>query len=155
LKHYRLPATVYVTTYYSQHQNPIFRLAVQYIYWATRKERFDLSLLHIPGLDGEAIVDDDAMDPTMWKIIDYGETRCDEAARVGLASKLAEILDVNLKEVATNRQLSIMSEEEIRAASVAGIDIQLHTHRHRFPTDDVSAKREVVENRAVLERIVG
>jgi hypothetical protein len=30
----------------------------------------------------------------------------------------------------------------------------LHTHRHRFPTDETQAKRELEDNRAVLQPLV-
>src|SRR5260370_5278983 len=59
LQRYRMPATLYVTTYYAQKQNPIFRLAVQYIYWAARGRHFDLSVLGIEGLHGETTVGED------------------------------------------------------------------------------------------------
>src|SRR5579872_7447027 len=42
LAKFQFPATVYVTTYYCQHQNPIFRLLVQYVFWKTVKQELDL-----------------------------------------------------------------------------------------------------------------
>jgi peptidoglycan/xylan/chitin deacetylase (PgdA/CDA1 family) len=155
LKKYQLPATLYVTTYYSQHQNPIFRLLVQYIFWATENRSLNLNELGIEGFRGEEAVSDRPDDATMWRIIDYGEIRLDEPGRRHLASRLATLLQVDLEELEKNRYLGLMSEEEIREASKAGIDVQLHTHRHRFPVDEMSAKREIVDNRAVLEPLVG
>jgi peptidoglycan/xylan/chitin deacetylase (PgdA/CDA1 family) len=155
LKKYRLPATLYVTTYYSQHQNPVFRLEVQYIFWATKEKSLDLDGLGIEEFRGEAAVSDRRDDATMWRIIDYGETRLDEPGRRVLTARLASLLRVDLEELEKNRYLGLMNEEEIREASKAGIDIQLHTHRHRFPIDETSAKREIVDNRAVLELAVG
>ena len=40
------PATVYVTTYYVEHPNPVFRLAVQYMFWKSERRALDFS-----GLD--------------------------------------------------------------------------------------------------------
>ncbi len=155
LKKYQLPATLYVTTYYSQHQNPVFRLVIQYIFWATQKKTLDLDRLGIEAFRGEVAVSSQPDDPTLWRIIDYGETRLDEAGRRQLTALLASLLRVDLEELEKNRYLSLMNEEEIREASKAGIDIQLHTHRHRFPIDEASAKREILDNRAVLEPVVG
>jgi hypothetical protein len=31
----------------------------------------------------------------------------------------------------------------------------LHTHRHRFPEEETAASREIADNRAVLEPVVG
>ncbi len=36
-----------------------------------------------------------------------------------------------------------------------GIDVQLHTHRHRLPSDRSSILNELADNRAILEPIVG
>jgi len=156
LQRYRMPATLYVTTYYAQKQNPIFRLAVQYIYWAARGRHFDLSVLGIEGLQGETIVsDDNAGDRTMWKIIDYGEACGDEPKRREFAERLAKALDVDFQEIVDKRYVGLMTSNEIRDASTQGIDIQLHTHRHRFPVDETNAKKEILENRAVLEPLAG
>lgn len=155
LKKYQLPATLYITTYYSQHQNPVYRLVVQYIFWATQEKSLDLGRLGTDALRGEAAVSRRPDDATLWRIIEYGETRLDEPGRRQLAARLASLLRVDLEQVERNRCLGLMNEDEIREASRAGIDIQLHTHRHRFPVDETSAKREIVENRAVLEPVVG
>jgi peptidoglycan/xylan/chitin deacetylase (PgdA/CDA1 family) len=156
LKRFQMPATIYVTSYYVQKQNPIFRLAVQYIYWAARKHRFDLSVLGIRELQGEVVVgEDNESDPIMWKIIDYGETCCGESTRREIAERLARALEVDFRELADNRYVGLMTSEEIRNASADGMDIQLHTHRHRFPVDEASAKREIIDNRAVLEPLAG
>lgn len=151
-----LPATVYVTSYYSEKKNPIFRLAVQYIAWAARSKRFRLENLGIEELRGETqIAWDDPDDPLMWKIIEHGETGCDEPGRLALAQRLAALLGIDFDALVQGRFLSIMTAEEIRSAAAAGIDIQLHTHRHRFPIDEASVKQEISDNRAALEPLVG
>jgi peptidoglycan/xylan/chitin deacetylase (PgdA/CDA1 family) len=155
LKHSGIPATIYVTSYYTQTRNPVFRLLIQYIYWAAIKRSFDLSSLAIEGLRGEAVVTRDEDDRVMWQIIHYGETYCDEPKRRELAEQLARELKVNFQELLQNRYLGLMTAEEIRWASALGIDIQLHTHRHCLPMDEIGTHREIVDNRAVLEPLVG
>ena len=53
------------------------------------------------------------------------------------------------------RSLSLMTMEEIRETAEAGVSIQLHTHRHRFPVDEHAVRREIEDNRAVLESVPG
>jgi peptidoglycan/xylan/chitin deacetylase (PgdA/CDA1 family) len=156
LKARKIPATLYVTTYYAQKGTPIFRLMVQYAYWAAKGERFSLDALGLDGFSGTAVLGlDRENDPAMWKLIEFGETKLDEPGRHALAQKIAALLNVDCATVAKTRALSLMTPEEIREVVAAGIDVQLHTHRHRFPEDEAQAKREISENRAVLEPIAG
>ena len=48
-----------------------------------------------------------------------------------------------------------MTPDEIRSLADLGMDIQLHTHRHQFPPVEELARRELEDNRAVLEPILG
>jgi peptidoglycan/xylan/chitin deacetylase (PgdA/CDA1 family) len=55
-----------------------------------------------------------------------------------------------------SRQFHLMSAAEIGAADRRGLDIQLHTHRHRssdVASDDL--EREIADNRAALARACG
>jgi peptidoglycan/xylan/chitin deacetylase (PgdA/CDA1 family) len=156
LKARKIPATLYVTTYYAQKGTPIFRLMVQYAYWAAKVEQFSLDALGLDGFSGTAVLGADREnDPRMWQLIEFGETQLDEPGRKALAQKIAALLSVDWATVEKTRALSLMTPEEIREAVAAGIDVQLHTHRHRFPEDEAQAKREISENRAVLEPIAG
>jgi hypothetical protein len=48
-----------------------------------------------------------------------------------------------------------MDDRQIRSLLGQGIDIQLHTHRHRLPLEQEGTVREIQENRGVLEPLVG
>jgi peptidoglycan/xylan/chitin deacetylase (PgdA/CDA1 family) len=48
-----------------------------------------------------------------------------------------------------------MDEQQLRALAAAGVDIQLHSHRHQWPLYDREAvESEIAENRRFLERVV-
>jgi len=143
-------ATIYQTTYYMQHQNPIFRLAVQYMRWKTSKPAMDLSdLLPIANCTDPTT----GTGPESWtlKAINYGEKELDEAARVELAREIGRRLDVDYQELVATRRLSLMNEAEVRELVGRGFDIQLHTHRHRMPLDADLVRREISDNREALE----
>jgi peptidoglycan/xylan/chitin deacetylase (PgdA/CDA1 family) len=54
----------------------------------------------------------------------------------------------------TARIASFMTKDEARQLLSDGIDIQLHTHRHRFPESPVEALRgEIADNSRVLGEI--
>jgi len=151
LREHNLPATIYVTTYYSVKQTPVFRIAIQYMFWKTRAPQVDVSGLGLPSGGVRTLPNASVA----WEIIDYAESNLDDAARCKLAAELGGRLGVPYDEIARSRAFSIMNADEIREAAQAGIDIQLHAHRHRLPEDADSVRREIRDNRAVLEPLVG
>ena len=151
-----LAATVYVTTYYVEHPNPIFRLVVQYMFWKTRCRT--LLLRDVPwSADAQIDLADAAQrERAIWDCIGYGESHCTEEQRCLVSRRLGDLLEVPYAEIEAARTLNLMTPQELREIAEKGIDIQLHTHRHVFPTDDLArAEREIVDNRAALSRILG
>lgn len=156
LSRFSYPATIYVTTYYCVKQNPVFRLLIQYVFWKTKRTG-----LCLPAISGSFSGDFSLVDPgekyrVMWEIIRWGEEKCDEEQRTALARRVAELLQVDVDSTYHRRIMSVMNYDEIRSAASRGMDIQLHTHRHRFPADNpAEALRELEENRCVLQPLAG
>ena len=131
LAKFKLPGTIYVTTYYCVKENPIFRLVVQYMLWKTTRAELDLDGL---GLDREV----------------------SEDQRVRLCEEFGRNLGVDYEKIVIERLLTLMTQDEVReAGQVQKVDIQLHTHRHVLPEDAELAGKEIRDNRAVLEPLVG
>lgn len=147
-------ATVYVTTYYVVHNNPIFRIALQYLFWKTALGTFAADDL-LPGAGRQAPSKGEAGEAMLWQLIEHGERRLDEAGRVTLASELARRLEVDFDEIVASRRLTLMNAAEVAELAEQGFDIQLHTHRHRFPEDAAVARQELEDNRAVLAPLTG
>jgi peptidoglycan/xylan/chitin deacetylase (PgdA/CDA1 family) len=154
LRHFDIPATIYVTSYYVAKARPIFRLVVQYLFWKSKRTKVDLNGLGL-ARDGSFGFSKDRDDEVVWQIIEYGEEHLDEDGRVQLSRELAARLDVSYDELVRNRSLSLMTPDEIRQTAQAGVSVQLHTHRHRLPIDEHAVGREIEENRAFLEATVG
>jgi peptidoglycan/xylan/chitin deacetylase (PgdA/CDA1 family) len=155
LKKYAFPATVYITTFYAQTQNPVFDLTVQYMFWKTKRVGLDVTGLGFPETGIVSLLDEQGKTEFLWALIDHGKNKCDEPGRVALALELGKRLGVDYQEIVTERILTIMTLDQIRELSSAGFDIELHTHRHVFPRERDSAIREIEENRAVLEPLLG
>jgi peptidoglycan/xylan/chitin deacetylase (PgdA/CDA1 family) len=128
LKRLGLPATVYVTTWYSDHQLPVVNVAVDYIL-----RRAGQSPDEAPGITNEIT--------KLPSLPEREQALRDCAAR----------FDVTTEEWWEGRQFHLMNPAEIREADRRGFDIQLHTHRHR-PSD---LKREIADNRAALAKACG
>lgn len=150
-----LAATIYVTTYYVMKQTPVFRHVVQYMFWKT--DRNELVLEGLPGFGGGVLdlTDEPVARRMMWDLILKAETDLKESERVTLGHELGVRLGVDFDELVRTRRLSLMTPNEIRSLAELGMDIQLHTHRHQFLPNKEHVQREIMDNRAVLEPLVG
>lgn len=156
LKTHQFPATLYLTTYYVQKASPIFRLAVQYVFWKTQKHEFVCNGLSWLCSGSTDLRNEGAREKLMWAIIDHGEQNCDEDQRVNITKVLGDLLAVDVQALEDSRTLSLMTPDEVRQFELAGFDVELHTHRHRFPADDeLAARKEIAENREAIRAILG
>ncbi|MFN7926625.1 MAG: polysaccharide deacetylase family protein [Blastocatellia bacterium] len=154
LREQLFPATVFVTSYYVHKQNPIFRLAIQYMLWKTARHDFDLSEVDARLAGEYHCRNEKDRDDIAWEIFRFAETQLDEPERVELARRLAAYLNVDYDQIVRRRFLHLMTPEQIREMHEAGVDIQLHTHRHQFPLKEERAKREIIDNRTSLAEVV-
>jgi len=69
-----------------------------------------------------------------------------------LLTALAGQLPVDYDAILSKRLLHIMSPDELKELVAAGVDIQLHTHRHHSPTKRESFMLEVGENREFISQ---
>jgi len=149
LEEFRLPATLYLSTWYADRTLPVLNVALAFLIGRTRMETIDLSGI-APGLEGVA--------------------RPEEEGRVALSARIFEAIDrlpVADRQPAFDRivdragadpavlasQFCYMTAGEIRDASRRGLRIELHTHRHRSVTRHLGEMAsEIDENRAALRR---
>ena len=155
LKEFNFPVTVYVNTYWCMNGNPVFRLLVQYMFWKTERRQIDLTGLGVPQSGPISLQDKGEKDQVMWNIINFGQTQCEDAQRCAIAGALGERLGVDDDMIAKSRIFGLINPREIREMVHSGIDIQLHTHSHSFPEDEILATQEIAANRAMLEPLVG
>src|SRR5215469_1567915 len=74
--------------------------------------------------------------------------------RLAFLKELAQALDVSFDEIDKKSLFRVMDEAELRALAAAGVDIQLHSHRHHWPLDDRQrVASEINENRRFLQRV--
>ena len=129
LERYALPATLYATTWYSQHAIPVVNVAVDYLISAAGRD-----------IDRDAAI------------------RAIEALPVDSREDALRAFgrDVGVDEAwFDRRQFHNMTAAELADAHARGLDIQLHTHRHidvATRVDELS--REIADNRAFLEAAV-
>ncbi len=79
----------------------------------------------------------------------------DGAGKDALAARLASALQIDYPELLRKRLLHVMSPKEISELAAAGVDFQLHSHRHRAPLEEGSFREEIRENRERLQAMTG
>ena len=155
LRRHGFPATLYATSYHVQSGTPVFRLLVQWAFRESSEPVLDLSRLEAGMVGAVRMTPGPERTEAMWRLIRQAEEGLSEPERQALADRIAGALRVDLAPVREGRRLSLASVDELRAAAREGLDVQLHTHRHRFPVSRELALRELRDNRAVLEPLVG
>lgn len=155
LEAYGYPATVYLSTYYCEQELPVFHLLCSYMLWKragnvvrnaylgdttftldlrTRSSRAE-ALKRIVGISRDA--------------------QLAETDKAELAKELAALLDVDFEALRSKRVLHLLNPAEVARLANAGIDIQLHTHRHRSPSEKSLYQKEIRDNRSSIRRITG
>lgn len=148
-----LPVTVYVISHWALAGRPVFDQAVRYMLWKTRAPTLDAGAL---GLGGAVLPLDGMRGRARAAEVILGCAEpLGDGERESLARVLGEQLGVDYAGLCASRALGLVDRDEIAALAAEGIDIQLHTHRHRFPDDETAALGEIADNRAALEPVVG
>jgi peptidoglycan/xylan/chitin deacetylase (PgdA/CDA1 family) len=149
------PATVYLTTYYSEPNRPIFRLMCSYLLWLRRESAArpltlaDKTLLVRTSTPEER--------NTTLALIDQEveASHLTAQAKHAFIVRLAESLKIDLASLSAQRILHLLAPDEIRTLSTQGVDVQLHTHRHRSPRDERLFAREILDNRECVQAATG
>ena len=155
LKEFDLPATLYLTTFYSHYQRPVFDLMCSYLLWKGRNATLDLKKLTGQDLRTE-LTDNDAREAALSQIHLFARGRklsADEKEE--FAAELAAHLGVDYDALLEQRIMHNLTAEEVRQLARDGVDVQLHTHRHRTPMDRQLFLREIEDNRKSIQEMTG
>jgi peptidoglycan/xylan/chitin deacetylase (PgdA/CDA1 family) len=157
LKAYDYPATVYLSTYYTTDNRPVFGMFCSYVLWKARGRILRAKELLPQSPDESWNLGTSAGRAAAHQaVMSHAESRNLTAAeKDDLARQLATAVGVDYESLVHKRILRQVTPDEVSALSRAGIDFQLHTHRHRTPRDPELFGREVVENRACLRQMTG
>jgi peptidoglycan/xylan/chitin deacetylase (PgdA/CDA1 family) len=153
LKAYNLPATVYLTTYYCYNNQPVFAILVHYLLWKSGQQYLDMQPLTGEETKAE-IASGLGLHHWAHALKDYAaHFSTDE--KTAFAQRIARQLNVDFDVLRAKRMFHVMNPEEVVEIAKHGIDIQLHTHRHRTPRDHDLFKREIRDNRERIQELTG
>jgi peptidoglycan/xylan/chitin deacetylase (PgdA/CDA1 family) len=158
LAKYRYPATVYLSTYYTSYNRPVFGVFCAYMLWKARGRPLDSRAL-FPDTDAVTwnLSTEEGRRRAHDAIVRFAESRhMSGAEKDGLAQRVAAVLRLDYEALLNKRILRLLTAQEVSELSASGyVDFQLHTHRHRTPVDASLFGREIEENRAELLRLTG
>jgi len=152
---HRFPACVYVTTYYCERQTEVFNVVVWYMLWKTSLTTVTLNGIH-PDVDGTYDLGADRRG-TGSRWIAAVERNVPADRRRAVLVQMAEALGLDTAGLLAGERFKLMSPQEVAALNAEfGLSVELHTHRHRLPTDSAEeVLSEIGENRRLLERWTG
>lgn len=155
LKEFDYSATLYLTTFYSQYNRPVFDVACSYLLWKGRKRTLDLKSLtgHDVSFD---LLSDQARIAAFEQIRQFAkEQKFSAAEKDELLEMVAQKLGVDYDELVSRRILQLVNPVEVKSLAADGIDVQLHTHRHRTPADRELFLKEIEDNRKSITEMTG
>jgi peptidoglycan/xylan/chitin deacetylase (PgdA/CDA1 family) len=155
LKQHNFPVTVYQTTYYVDCATPVFNLMCSYLLWKQRERR---------TIDAREFGLSESMDVRtelgrhriVRGLIDFSDQEnLNGKQKNEVAQRLAEILGIDYSVLVGKRILQLMNKQELAEVAADGVDLQLHTHRHRTPEMEQSFQQEIIENRERIRAVTG
>jgi peptidoglycan/xylan/chitin deacetylase (PgdA/CDA1 family) len=150
LREFGLPATLYWTTYYSLRPYAVFDPMLSYLLWKGRAGHLQLD---DPPLNVrlESERDRHGAFRTIYQTAKtHGWTA---ATKEDFLVHLSERLGVDYGDIKKKRILHMITPEEAARMYMEGLDLQLHTHRHRVPHDASRPTNEIRDNLRIIESL--
>jgi len=148
LREFGYPATLYWTTYYSIRPYAVFDPMLSYLLWKGRGRHLHLE---DPPLNVrlESERDRFGVFRSIYHAAKTGGWTA--AAKEDFLVRLGGQLGVDYGDIKKKRILHMISPEEAATMSAEGLDLQLHTHRHRVPRDASQPANELQDNVRIIE----
>lgn len=156
LRQHGFPATVYLTTQRCDHNRPIVNLMLAYVLWMKRHTVLDGRGL--PGLrEGLWPLHTEEQRAVVWERVGANakQLKLSPTVKDDIVRQISGRLGVSYEALAGERFLTVMNPSEVAEMSACGVDIQLHTHRHRTPEEPDLFLNEIRRNRERIEAMTG
>jgi len=153
LKQFEYPVTVYQTTFYAAWNKPIFHLLCHYLLWKASGKTVDAG--PIVGRTGYFdLRTEEGINTAGLEIWNFARTNgLSPVERQRLAKALADSVKMDYQEITDRRLFNLMNKGELSQMVTNGVDVQLHTHRHRVPANRNAFLRELADNQEFLKQI--
>lgn len=147
LREFGYPVTVYLTTYYSAFNVPVFDPMCGYLLWKARGRQLSWPEMKITpvtldtrsALTAEERIKDSCR-----------EQHLDGRQKHAMLRSLADRLQIDFTDICTRRILHLMNPDEVADLARQGVDFQYHGHRHRVYRSRSRFWNELQENRDAM-----
>ena len=154
LSSFGFPSTLYLTTHYSDHRLPIVTLLLDYLLWKSGEKAVRFPEFGIEK--ATSIAGYSQRQQVVLKLLAWMEEKdMGSAAKDEVAQAIAKTLGVDYGEIVRRKIAQVLDPEQVHSIVKAGVDVQLHTHRHRTPLDRALFTREIIENRDRIRELTG
>jgi len=152
LERLHFPATVYVASYYCEKQVPVVDVALAHIFSSTVEPSIEIEEWGVK-LDLCSLSNKKSAKRILLSYLSNIE---EESERQRMMHKIGELLGVDYFKIVDQKLFHLVSRAQVKNMCERGIDIQLHTHRHRVSLHGVNCiPKEIQDNRDSLEPLVG
>src|SRR5262249_9475733 len=155
LRKFGFPVTLYLSSFYTEFNRPIFDGFCSYLLWKARRSQ--VSAKPEIGLDRGFDLASASDRGGAYRAIKQFTVRerLNASDKDRVLRSLAAHLQISYEELAAKRVLHNLNPSEVSLLAKDGVSIQLHTHRHRTPLDRDLFLREIRDNRDCIQRMTG
>ncbi|MEJ7699144.1 MAG: polysaccharide deacetylase family protein [Pyrinomonadaceae bacterium] len=155
IKEFNFPTTLYLTTFYSQYNKPVFMVAANYLLWKAKSKILDCNSLLGINEQINLATENNRKRGLALIIAHASKNKFSAEQKNHLLERICDSLQLNYSEFCRKRISQLMNNEEVARIASAGVDVQLHTHRHRVPLEEQLFRREIEDNRQVIYGTTG
>ncbi|MEP6833169.1 MAG: polysaccharide deacetylase family protein [Gemmatimonas sp.] len=151
----KMHSTLYLTTYYTRKDMPVFPPFVSYVLWKGRGRT-----VLLPGLNTRVTIPGKVNDPEFeqlhLRVLDYArKNNLNADDKNELARQISKATGADFDDLCKRRILHLMNPAEVQALDPTMVSIQLHTHRHVTPKSMDDLRDELDRNAAEIVTLTG
>jgi peptidoglycan/xylan/chitin deacetylase (PgdA/CDA1 family) len=155
LREFNFPATLYLTTFYSGYNKPVFNVMCSYLLWKGRGRTLNLKTITGSRSSFDLSAEGSCSEILRQIQISARERNLSAEEKDALAANLAKEVNIDYDALLANRILHLVNDDEVKQLADNGVDVQLHTHRHRTPMDRELFLREIKDNHDSIREVTG
>ena len=152
LREFGWSATLYLTSYYSFYNRPVFDVMCSYLLWKGRGAVVEARGL-VDGSDAFDLRTESSRAAAALAIRKFArDAKYSATDKDNLLTALAVQLSIDYEAILSKRILHLLSADEVARLAAEGVDIELHTHRHHLPNNRELFLCELEENKNFIKR---
>jgi peptidoglycan/xylan/chitin deacetylase (PgdA/CDA1 family) len=155
LREFQAPATLYLTSFYTDLRVPVFDTVLSYVLWKGRASGADVGA-YCRGAGPLPIATPRERGRAHGLLRhDAAKRSLDALAKDALVARIAAHLGVDYAAILSSEVLQLMTPASVAALPHDLVSVQMHTHRHRAPRERVLFRRELVDNAGRIREMRG